>query len=207
MEKPKYITIDGVSFCRDETTGYYLNGTLGVRAHRYVYAKAFGSIPPGYHVHHKDEDKSNNELDNLELLLAGEHIAYHGSKRALDPEWLEWSRNNMAATARPAASKWHGSEAGLAWHREHAKISLLAKEPQDFICAQCETPFSALSNGRIRFCSNACKSASRRAASTDDVTRNCGYCAEPFQINQYKKTRTCSRSCANRLRAKERHAL
>lgn len=207
MTGPKFIVIDGISFCRDDETGYYLNGTMGVRAHRYVYAKYHGPIPEGYHVHHKDEDKSNNDIDNLELMLAGDHLTYHGLKNAANPEWLEWSRNNMATKARPAASEWHGSEAGLAWHREHAKCSIMAIEPRDFVCEQCGTGFRTRPTGQNKFCSNACKSAHRRVLAVDHVSRDCAFCGEAFARDKYRKTRTCSRSCTNRLRAREKRMV
>src|SRR3990167_5347758 len=105
MNTPKYLTIDGVTFCRDDKTGYYLNSTLGVRAHRFVFERARGSIHPGYHVHHKDEDKSNNNIDNLELLLAGDHATHHGLKRADNPEWMRWSRDNLKINAGPSATE------------------------------------------------------------------------------------------------------
>lgn len=37
-------------------------------------AKAFlGEIPKGYHVHHKDGNKQNNRVDNLEIIHPSEH--------------------------------------------------------------------------------------------------------------------------------------
>lgn len=204
MNSSKYIVVDGISFCRDDETGYYLNSTLGIRAHRYIYEREYGPIPPGYHVHHKDEDKSNNDPLNFELLLAEEHGAHHGNIRAADPDWLEWSRNNLRENACPRAAEWHGSAEGTEWHRRHANDSILAKSPQTFQCEHCSAPFDAIDNGRIKFCSNACKAASRRASAVDNVSVNCQSCGNPFERNKYKKSRTCSRACANRLRAVEK---
>lgn len=43
------------------------------RIHRLV-AKAFiGEIPKGYHIHHKDGNKQNNRLDNLEIIHPAKH--------------------------------------------------------------------------------------------------------------------------------------
>ena len=36
--------------------------------HRIVYEKHHGPIPSGYDVHHRDGDKLNNDISNLELL-------------------------------------------------------------------------------------------------------------------------------------------
>lgn len=35
------------------------------------------SIPKGYHVHHKDFNPLNNNLDNLELLTNSDHMKLH----------------------------------------------------------------------------------------------------------------------------------
>lgn len=44
---------------------------------RYVWEKANGPIPRGMGIHHKDRDKLNDALDNLELVSKAEHIDLH----------------------------------------------------------------------------------------------------------------------------------
>lgn len=53
----------------------YFALTTGKRTlmHRYVWTKEKGPIPDGYDIHHKDEDKSNNAIGNLECLSKPEH--------------------------------------------------------------------------------------------------------------------------------------
>lgn len=46
-------------------------------AHIIEWEKHFGTIPNGYQVHHKDNDKLNNNIDNLILLSALEHKRIH----------------------------------------------------------------------------------------------------------------------------------
>ena len=45
--------------------------------HRWVWEEAHGPIPLGYVIHHKDGNKKNNALDNLEMLTREEHNARH----------------------------------------------------------------------------------------------------------------------------------
>ena len=45
--------------------------------HRLVYEAFIGEIPKGYEVHHRDENKSNNNLSNLYLLSSEEHRKEH----------------------------------------------------------------------------------------------------------------------------------
>ncbi|RJP34735.1 MAG: HNH endonuclease [Candidatus Omnitrophota bacterium] len=41
--------------------------------HRDVYEYYYGEIPDGYDVHHKDGDRSNNDIGNLEIYTKSEH--------------------------------------------------------------------------------------------------------------------------------------
>ena len=52
--------------------------------HRLVWEQNIGEIPEGYVVHHKDGDKSNNNLENLQLMKIKDHDALRRRK-------LEWS--------------------------------------------------------------------------------------------------------------------
>lgn len=47
--------------------------------HRYLL-----NAPPGFDVHHKDENRLNNQEDNLELIESIEHRRYHIHKRATE---------------------------------------------------------------------------------------------------------------------------
>lgn len=55
-------------------TGYY-GKTDGKRTlmHRDVWEFHNGPIPDGYDVHHRDENKLNNDIGNLECLPKSEH--------------------------------------------------------------------------------------------------------------------------------------
>jgi hypothetical protein len=46
----------------------------------------YGPVPPDYHVHHKDENKTNDSLDNLELLVGKEHNRIHSHRNDI---WRE----------------------------------------------------------------------------------------------------------------------
>jgi hypothetical protein len=50
---------------------------------RYVWSQTHGPIPPGWHIHHKDGNKLNDDLHNLEALPAGVHERQHHTKDEL----------------------------------------------------------------------------------------------------------------------------
>lgn len=52
------------------------NKNYRLSIHRLVYETFVGVIPDGYEVNHKDENISNNKLDNLELLTHRENCNY-----------------------------------------------------------------------------------------------------------------------------------
>ena len=65
----------------EKSTGYY-QSTQDIEGkrrwlHQWTWQKENGPQPRGYEVHHKDHNKHNNELSNLELLTAEEHAEHH----------------------------------------------------------------------------------------------------------------------------------
>lgn len=195
----KFAYFDGLRFCRDEKTGYYLNATTHKRLHRYVYERVNGRIPAGMQIHHIDHDKSNNEPENLELLTVKQHRQRHSEE--MSDGLREKLRDNMLCKAIPAAASWHGSAAGREWHKRHyeqmgAAMHVKVKR----VCKQCGKTFDGVQNDRNVFCSGACSSAWRRASGVDNEDRQCAVCGALFSVNKYAKTVCCSRHCAGQLR-------
>lgn len=64
--------------------------------HRVVYEAFYGAIPNGLYVNHKDEDKHNNHLDNLELVTFSENVRYGtASARRLHTRIENMKKNNI----------------------------------------------------------------------------------------------------------------
>jgi hypothetical protein len=76
VRKYPVVEFNGMTFLFHSPSGYYVS-KLGVRLNRAVWEYHNGPIPDGYVIHHKDQNKVNNSIDNLELMEWGEHSAHH----------------------------------------------------------------------------------------------------------------------------------
>lgn len=201
MAKYEHVVYRGEKFWL-QTTGRYFQsrrkGEVERLLHRRIWSDRHGPIPEGMVVHHIDGDWRNNDIANLALLSHSEHAAEHMRERLALPgaaernaEWLD--------RARIAAAEWHGSDEGLAWHREHGKQTWEGRDPVDAVCSKCGATFQTYFPSRARFCSTACMQAvAFRRYFTEQ--RTCAWCGVEFMANRHRKTACCSRVCGNRLR-------
>ena len=192
IEKTKYAYFNGYKFTKDDKTGYYLSSAIDgkrYRLHRYIWEYYNGEIPKGYHVHHKDHNKNNNEINNLELLTKKEHIIRHALE--MTDETKEKYRENLNKNARPKAIEWHKSKEGREWHKKQYEMSLGNREKNKFICEYCNKEYETYKQQKNRFCSLKCKSAYRRESGIDNIERICLNCKQPFMTNKYGTTKYC----------------
>lgn len=208
-EDRKTALFDGVRFRRDAKTGYYLAGKPTYqgkreRLHVYVWRYFNGPIKDGYHIHHKDENKNHNDIENLACVLGNTHTKYHILKYSVNHR--EELARNLEEHARPKASEWHRSAEGRKWHVQHGIEVARSLQPKEFVCQQCGKVFHRKPQGGIKFCSNKCKSASRRESGVDNETRECVVCGEKYTVNKYSKSRCCSNKCAAVISWDKRHS-
>lgn len=75
-----FIMYDGKKWTVSKTTGYYRSTTdrhTHTSLHRYIWEKHNGKIQDGFDIHHIDNNKTNNNINNLECLLKSEHTRLH----------------------------------------------------------------------------------------------------------------------------------
>lgn len=185
--------------------GYYYNSHLRKYLHQMVWITERGPIPRGYEIHHKDFNRENNDISNLDCISSEEHRKLHAD--VLTEENKQWRKENLAKNARPKASEWHKSEEGKEWHRQHIiKQHTEGKFKHELICSCCGKNYTGEIHSKSgnTFCSNACKSRYLRhkRASDKSEKRVCVICGKEFMTSPWSKSKTCSRSCAVSLRAK-----
>lgn len=163
--------------------------------HREIWKAEHGLIPAGHHIHHRDGNPLNNDIDNLACLSPKDHKAEHWT------EERSRAQREHAEAIRPLTVEWHRSPEGRAWHRQHGREAWAKRQGLERQCDQCGQSFDSITRrDNDRFCSNKCKTAWRRASGVDDEERTCGWCGEAFTVNRYSRTKTCSRSCGGKLR-------
>lgn len=214
MKYPIFYSCDiakynGYEFRLDKTTGYYLStkkiGERRKRLHCYVWeTETENEIPSGYAIHHKDHNKNNNEIDNLQIVTSSEHAKIHG--QALTEEQKIARKNNIIQNVIPKSVEWHKSEDGREWHKEHYEQMKDKWYKKDkFVCEFCGKEYIATVTGKNRFCSNNCKSNYRRINGLDNEIRKCECCGKGFFTNKYSKAKCCSRECASIIRKSKKH--
>jgi len=163
----RVVEYNGHRFVKDAKRGYYLSSKCidGRRRHlhRYVWELYNGPVPGGYEVHHKDENKDNNDIGNLEPLPKNRHTKHHMVK--IMAEQYKERRERFIETAHPEAKKWHRSKEGRDWHQQHFALSLgkSITERIEKTCTVCDSKYSVTASraGVSRFCSKKCKAQKR----------------------------------------------
>ena len=75
----------GYRYCRTEPPHPNRNEKGLYPLHRVLMENRLGRLlTSGEHVHHKDEDKTNDDPNNLELMTASEHAAHHRHVDAIE---------------------------------------------------------------------------------------------------------------------------
>lgn len=83
---------DGKKFTLRNTGYYSLTTNERMLMHRYVWEKERGKIPLGYDIHHINENKADNRIENLECLSKSEHT------RKYSPHNNQYTKGRKSAT-------------------------------------------------------------------------------------------------------------
>lgn len=204
---PKHIIFNGIRFYRDDQFGYYrhcFSKGNPIFLHRYVWEFYNGKIKEGFEIHHKDFDKSNNDISNLEMLCSLDHHKIHGDNPTQrQKEYRAKNRDRFIEKAKV----WHKSEAGRKWHSEHART--MPRTVVEKVCQQCSTKYKGHPDSL--FCSNACKSKWRRDHHIDDVDVICSLCGKMFRRNKHMLNKNglnyCSKVCSSKVMYANTHGL
>ena len=139
--KVKYIQMfNGIRFTVGKN-GYYSSRTVKLAKgqtqrslHRYVWEFHNGPIPPGHHVHHIDGDRTNNQIENLEILRKNIHLSGHMTpeRRERQKKIIAANREKINATKRDPERQGLRRQAALkAWETRRERAATVREENRD----------------------------------------------------------------------------
>src|SRR3990167_86157 len=132
-----------------------------VRLHVAVWQKHNGKVQRGFHVHHKDHDRTNNEIGNLKLLSRKEHLSKHALYNLIKPDFVERQIKHLASI-RPLTKKWHKSKEGSRWHKKHGIDGWKHRKQTKKKCEVCRKDYQTPFPFRSKYCHNNCKAKALR---------------------------------------------
>ena len=217
QEPPKIEVIDenhqrfnGISF-RKRKDGHY--GTPMLFIYRAVYMYYYGEIPKGTIIHHIDNNKSNNNIDNLKIMTPAAHRHLHGgngrtpnTKQVVNKtEYVKkcaWCGKEFKTFVKK--TKCCSSQCGqrLFYFKKTGK-----KTPYIKKCPICGKEFTVTREYHTKkTCSPECaKKANlirkpRKLLPKKIITKICPVCGKTFYLtSKHKNTKTCSRKCGQQL--------
>lgn len=110
--------------------GYWVN-MMPIHAHRWVWINHHGAIPKDMDIHHKDGNKDNNEIENLEMLNRSEHLKKHWDEGSFDLN----KRREQLNKVRPL--EWLKSEEGKKAISQKGKEIWADREYKKITCTFC----------------------------------------------------------------------
>src|ERR1035437_715100 len=165
MQK-EIINYGGFNFTRypnskNKTNRVYFSGWIFYKGeikktylHRFKWTIERGEIPKGFHIHHKDGDTINNEIDNYECMEGRAHLSY--TNKNVSPE-LKQFRIDTLRKHQYKSAKWHKSKKGSEWHKQHGRNTFIGSETKRK-CLECGKEFiSTTKYKEVKWCGHKCK--------------------------------------------------
>ena len=167
-----------------DSNGHFSVGGGGV--HRAIWSYFVGEIPNGYVIHHVDENKANNAIENLQCLTKAEHDKIHRQQK-------------LAAREKTFICSECGRE-----YREidngRNKICPDCRRPTK-ICPICGKEFRPFKR-TARCCSTSCGAKLRYRE--NHVKHVCPWCGKEFEACKNHNRIYCSHSCAMKAAGERR---
>ena len=161
--------------------------------HREVWKFHNGDIPAGYHVHHCDDDKNNNQIENLQLLTKSAHHKLHSAnKPKVEIVCPVCGKTFLTVAERPAKF--------CSAHCRNKK-KYVSAQPVQKNCQECGKPFETYAAKSAKFCSKKCQ---RKNWLARIVKGTCAICGKPITFTNGQPRKTCSEQCEGLLMWKNR---
>lgn len=175
---------NGYSFYKNKKGRF----TCTISLHRFLWMYLNGEIPEGYDVHHKDFNKDNNSIDNLQLLTKDEHAKIH-----LAHKIKKKHDKKMKFICQICGNEYESVNRGNNTYCSQTckKIAERNRESKLKICQICGKEF--LTSDDARFCSKKCVGTFLNR----HEEKTCPICGKTFSDVVSKHRKYCSPECAN----------
>ena len=196
----KYQRFNGVNF-RKRKGGHYFTPMYSI--YRAVWQYYYGEVPPKTIIHHIDENKDNNNIENLTPMFPADHVKYHHGKN-FD------NRLNVPFICSVCGKVYRGRFVG---QKKFVCPECRKNSPQKIyqkICAWCGKEFTTTGK-KTECCSQSCAghlTYYRRTGETGELKeRVCIVCGKKFYVSRSHKSKgqkdriTCSAECLSKYRS------
>ena len=202
-----HATFNGKIYNKNQD-GYYISKRYDA-AHIAAFKYCCGDIPDGYEIHHKDENRDNNDVSNFQILTRSEHARLHAVKKfskeirtcPICGKEFEVDKESKAQCCSESCTH------KLPYFKRTGKTVATRTK----ICVVCGKPFEVSTahndhkkRGRLT-CSPECMHQRRidinRAIAEKKrklKIKICEVCGKEF-YSSHKEQRTCSQKCGAKL--------
>lgn len=164
MSERNYVFFNGRKYSKQKS-GYYQSTTTPRQSlHVAVWEFHFGKVPEGFHIHHRDENKDNNSISNLQLLRRSKHtIIHHVGKKYVVRKKPYYKNQSVCIQCGKSFSsvkknrKYCSDKCKHAWLSAHGRFN----DREIRICERCGKEFETSKYDETRFCSLRCAKANR----------------------------------------------
>lgn len=172
---------------------HYGHFVISSNIHRDVLEYYNGSISKEYVVHHIDCNKSNNDINNLQIVTPHEHRAIHNTINGVNTFKCKicGRESNMRYKKLFVCS--------AECYEEYTSQNY--KEGQ--ICPVCGNEFLTPKSKKNKTCSKSCALKLRWIQSTGTLTKKCEICGQEYQATK-NNSRYCSRKCSDIANKKDK---
>ena len=151
-----------------------------------VWRYFYGEIPPNYEIHHKDFDKYNDDISNLQMLTKEEYKKIHSeSGKKAD------GRQILKLVCKTCGKEYQAVNVGRNGYcsKKCAQKAL----PEVRICEICDKKFSISKYESTKCCSKKCMV--EYVKNKTHKKRICPFCGKEFDTYKKRTQRYCSRDC------------
>ena len=178
--------------------GHYFND---FSVHRAIFSYYHGSIPNSLDIHHKDMDKANNDILNLELLTkSGHHKKHWEGEGTVKLICAECGKEFFAhRRIKKGTNAFCSKECG---DKFRTKVANRTHEKK--ICKNCGKEFQGRKDIDVQFCSQKCHY--QFIKKTHVKLRKCKYCGKEF-VAKRKSQIYCCDDCQHKSQRVDKKAI